>query len=393
VSTCSKAEAAYQWYNYGLSKVPAGRTPLRANLDESSVCLYQGGVAGNIFVSPGIPAVENVSLGKRRRYMSHIAIICDVLHIQEKLPQFLVCNEHTIPAKEYAALRAAMPANVKLVRQRSAWNNTDLFIEVIRQLGAVLQPCAAEYTPIFSFDAAKIHLSPRVFAACRRAGLIPHLVAAKLTWALQPLDLKVFMPYKLQIQKEYQRRRLRSPDGVVDLRGWLESVCSAIRVVLQGRCWAAAFDSAGLCLNQVGVSDRTLRVLGFAARPTVGAAQPSIEQLRTCFPRRTKVPSKAIWRACELLIKPPGAKAKAAAGKAKALPPPPPPHGPARPVGVLFGPPRPPPPAPLARRSLRISAAAKAKAGSAAGVAPPVKAGVLRPALLAPRPPKAPPHA
>jgi len=67
VSTFSKAGATYQWYNYVLSRVPAGRTPLPVNLDETPVCLYQGGQAGNIFLAKGIPAVDNESLGKRRQ--------------------------------------------------------------------------------------------------------------------------------------------------------------------------------------------------------------------------------------------------------------------------------------------------------------------------------------
>ena len=68
-----KAEATYQWYNYGLTKVPVGRTPLRINVDESAVCLYHCGRAGNVFLPKGNPAVENVPLGMRRRYVSHIA--------------------------------------------------------------------------------------------------------------------------------------------------------------------------------------------------------------------------------------------------------------------------------------------------------------------------------
>ena len=39
VSTFSKAGATYQWYNYVLSRVPAGRTPLPVNSDENSLSI------------------------------------------------------------------------------------------------------------------------------------------------------------------------------------------------------------------------------------------------------------------------------------------------------------------------------------------------------------------
>ena len=119
-----KAIATWRWHNFAMRSASSGRTPLRINLDETAICLYQGGRRGNIFLSDGAPAVEHVSLGKRRKYMSHIAVICDVPHIQPLLPQTLVCNERTIPANKYVELRDGMPPNVYLVRQRSAWNNT-----------------------------------------------------------------------------------------------------------------------------------------------------------------------------------------------------------------------------------------------------------------------------
>jgi len=198
--------------------VPAGMTPLRINIDETAACLYQGGRRGNIFLSAGVPAVEDVSLGKRRTHMTLIAIICEVDHIQQVIPMLLVCNERTIPEKEYAALKAAMPPNVHLLRQRSAWSSMALTVEIIKLLGVALSPFREQYVLILSCDAAKIHIPAAVFAACRRWGWLPLLVAAKLTYALQPLDIRAFHPFKIHVQKEYQACRLRSPGGVVSLR-------------------------------------------------------------------------------------------------------------------------------------------------------------------------------
>ena len=367
-------EATWQWYNYILSNVPAGRIPLRINLGETAISLYQGGREGNVFVLPRAPPVEHVSLGTRRKYVTHIAVICDAPHIQPLQEQVLVCNERTIPLKVYAALRASMPANVRLVRQKSAWNNIELFVETIRRLGAILAPFAATYTPIYSFDTAKIHIASRVFNACRRAGMLPHLVAAKMTWALQPFDIRAIRPYRVQIQKEYQRCKLRAANSDVGIKEWLACVCAAIRVVLQRRCWAAAFDSAGLSLNQINVSDDIKVQLGIATLLAISQAQPSTEQLRQCFPQKAKVPTNAVWQACELLIKAPVAP-RSMVAKPKALSP-----LPCVAVGIPLGRLRPPPPAPLTRRSARI--AAKAKPMHVAGAAPSgsaAKSGCMRP--------------
>lgn len=379
-----KAEATWQWHNYVLTKVPAGVKALRINLDETAICLFLGGRLGNIFLTAGAPAVENVSLGRRRTYMTHIAVICDVPHIQRLLPQVLVCNERTVPAKDFAALRAAMPLNVLLIRQKSAWNNAKLMCETIRRIGKAVAPFRAEFRAVLSFDAAKIHIAGAVFSACRRAGLLPVLVAAKITYAIQPLDMRVFHPYKIVLCKEYQSYQLRSPGGVVSLREWLASVCEAIRVVMEGRNWARAFDSAGFGAGQLGISGSTTALLGYTAPVCVGAGRPSVDQLRACFPKRSKIPAKAIWNACDV----PAVKAVGGLHSGVPLGPPMPAGAPPLPSSSLLA--RPPPPVSTVRRSGRIAAAA-AKASLLAAVPPAKVHGAPRGyvALLGPPPPHA----
>lgn len=347
-----KALASWQWYNYMAAQIPAGRTPLRINLDETAICLYQGARMGNIFAPSGSPAVQNVSLGRRRTYMTHVAIICDAPHIQPLLPQILICNERTIPKAQLATLRAGLPNNVWLLRQRSAWSNTALMRWVVRLLGAAVAPFLADFVPIFLFDASKTHTHATVFAACRRAGLLPGLVPSKMTWLLQPLDIRGFLPFKLHLQREYQVCRIRAVGGVVAVGDWFACVCAAIRIVLQGRCWATAFDAAGFGPGQAGVSEGTKAILCVDGPICVGATRPSAEQLRSCFPKRTKVPSKAIQLAWDVapvgLPVPPPAKAK--------------PKPAARPptscvaVGYPLGPRLGPRPPPLSARALRRSA-------------------------------------
>ena len=98
-----------------------------------------------------------------------------------------------------------------------------------------------------------------MFAACRRAGLLPLLVAANLTYAIQPIDFRAFHLFKTHVQKAYQVFRLQSAG--VSLRDWLASICTAIIVVLRGRSWARAFDSAGFGANQTWLGDQTIAPL------------------------------------------------------------------------------------------------------------------------------------
>ena len=89
--------------------------------------------------------------------MTHVAIICDDPALQPLLPQFVIGNCAVFLQREWRALQASCPSNVVLVRQKSAWNNTKLFCEILRQPGVVLRPflCSVQpgtYSIDFFFD-------------------------------------------------------------------------------------------------------------------------------------------------------------------------------------------------------------------------------------------------
>ena len=44
-----QANAVWQWYNCAAASLPEGRAPLRINLDETSVSLFQGATKGAVF--------------------------------------------------------------------------------------------------------------------------------------------------------------------------------------------------------------------------------------------------------------------------------------------------------------------------------------------------------
>ena len=240
--------------------------------------------------------MQHATLGDRRTRLTHVAFICDDPHIQGLLPQVIICNEHTVSQRQFDALLPGCPPNVYLVRQRSAWINIPLNVQIVRWLAAVLAPFMGDFQPILLFDAFKVHLNSAVLRACTRAGIWPVVVAAATTWLLQPLDTHAFGLYKCRLQKAYQTLRIRSANGRVGIVGLLEAMYVAIREVLVGRDWAHAFARNGLGTSQADVSQRVLTHLDLAPPLAAACTRPTLEQLRLCWPRRMIVPEADVWR-------------------------------------------------------------------------------------------------
>ena len=157
--TKKQADAVWQWYNSCAAQVPVGKTPLRINVDETSVCLFQGGGKGTVMFKkrrdpPAAEPRERASRGKRRACLTHVAFVCDRPDIQPLLPQVLVGNFATFLVREMAALKAAAPPNVHLIRQKTAWNNKQLMAWIITRLAVALSGFTALLQPILLLDAA-----------------------------------------------------------------------------------------------------------------------------------------------------------------------------------------------------------------------------------------------
>lgn len=293
--------AAWQWFNYYSSQLPVGKRMLRINLDETSLCLFQGHSKGTVFASKKRPRdgepVQNVPTRKRRCCLTHIGLVCDVPELQPLLPQFIVGNEATFLVRDFVALQALCPANIVLVRQKSAWNNEFLCAQVVARLAAALQPHLGQYQPVLLLDACRIHTTRNVLMACNAHRVWPLLVPAKTTWLLQPLDTHAFQLYKAFLMGSYERARVEN--GVADLSigQFISCVCETIRSVLQGRRWAVAFEQDGFGAGQAGLSASVMRELRFEGPPVVADARPSVEQLSCCFPKRSTVPTLLLWRA------------------------------------------------------------------------------------------------
>ena len=289
----------WQWWNYCESKVPDGKAVLRINLDETSICLFQGDVTGTVFVPrkrQHADVVQNVPRSRRRRCLTHVALICDRPDIQVDLPQFIIGNEATFRVRDMDALRASSPRNVVLVRQKSAWNNEKLCAAIVRRLALALATHMNDLQPILIFDACRLHLTNIVLSACVAARIWPIVVPAKLTWLLQPLDTHAFRPFKHELQQAYQQMRVNSAGDDPALPEFMECFYRAIRQVLQGRRWGDAFSQNGFGYHQTRLASRVKDELGAAGPFDLPVARPTDEQLAVCFPRRGRVATVIFWR-------------------------------------------------------------------------------------------------
>lgn len=301
--------------------MPAGKKALIINLDETAVCLFQSSKRGTVIVSKKRKRdspVQQVSRASRRTYLTHVALICDHPFYQKYLPQVVIGNEHTLLVRDLPTLREHCPSNFTLLRQKSAWNNTQLMCQIVEKLRFALAPFAGKVQPILLMDAVRLHWAPAVVSSCRSKGIWPMPVPAKLTWLLQPCDTHMFQRYKLHLRKAYQNRQAEAAvGGVLGVKQLLDCIYETSDDIMGDiGGWKHAFQEDGFGAKQARLSDFRLRNLELEAAPGLGNLQPSLEQVRLCFPMRSRVPPPSQLFSCSALRAP-----LLAAAKVSALPP------------------------------------------------------------------------
>lgn len=306
---CRQANSVWQLFNYAewLAE-SSGRTLFRMNLDETAICLYPGDGKGTVFIQKkrlrgDRDRRQHVPFSKRRCYVSLVAVVCERADVQPSLPQMIIANERTFRMRAFADLARAAPPNVTLLRQRSAWNNTRLTARFIRALSNALRKLRVRLPntqPLLVLDAAKFHLHPLVLRACREASIWVLVVPPRMTFVLQPLDARIFAPFKAALIQAYQAARLESTEwrGDVGVCQWLQCIYTAIAEVFEGRSWSAAFDHCGFGARQSLLGRRvceTLQLNEPVDLPPLPPLPPTDDEVRLCFPRNYTVDMPLYW--------------------------------------------------------------------------------------------------
>ena len=375
-----EAFAVWNWYNYVVSQRPPTKELLRINIDETSVCLWQGSGKGTIAFRrrtlQDAEVKEVVSRKLKRTNLTHVAFICDRPDLQPRMPQLVIGNAHVFRVGECRTLNTEAPENVVYVRQRSSWNNSELFRRTLQLLVHFLgaEIMAAFYVVVL-FDACNQHIGEDTFIWMKRLGLHPILIPARLTWMLQPLDTHAFVIYKNLLRNLYADARCTSESGNLSILEFGKLVETVIRRCLQGREWRHAFDADGFGDQQQRISKFILNQLELPVPPKLLVHKPKAAELQVVWPKRVPVPYRHVvpQRRNPLLA---------------LAPPPPPAPGLALPKAapeVAMPMPALPPPVPKLIASVGVAAAPLALA--LAAVPPSGEASLLRPP-----PPKPPPR-
>ena len=287
----------WKWWNHCSAEASAvGLRVLTVNMDETALCLFQGTSAGNLFIRKTERAVQRVPRSARRTFLTHVALICDDPAVQPFMPQIVVVNERTINMQSWRAVQASCPAGVRLVRQKSAWNNAELCARIVRWLAAAVAPFTSTTQVVLLFDAAKQHVTPQVLRACAAVKIWPIVIPAGLTWLLQPLDTHVFALYKIRLQKAYHTARIKTEDGHVAIAEFLPCVYAAISETLDGQDWSSAFERNGFSVDQAKISARVRKALPAEGAMHACSSRPIDAELLLCLPRRCKLDLRLFWK-------------------------------------------------------------------------------------------------
>ena len=292
----------WRWFNYHASRCPADKVLLRLNLDETSVCLWNGDDSGNVLVRRrrGADDVrQDVRRGATRTNFTHVAIICDDPEMQPLMPQVFIGNSHTLKSGEMNTLRAMAPTNVWIIRAASAWNNGHILNWIFSLIADALRPHASRFFPVMLLDCARQHTMDCISKAASRNALPLIFIHPRLTWMLQPLDAYSFLPYKRNLRRLTQRCRVDTADGTLDVQALWRAFVANVREILQGRRWAFAFDRLGFSSGQSHVSAFILRQLQWSEVPHVGSAMPAPQDLEAFFPRNMRMEHRFLFPAPE----------------------------------------------------------------------------------------------
>ena len=134
--TYFQAGAVWQWYHATRSAFPDGKPLLLINMDETSVCSFQGFVYGNVVARDkgDQRPQQNYDLGRRRTCMTHACFICNVFSLQHKMPHLIIMNDHLCNKTIFQQIARMAPPRVYVKHCKSAWMNEELMCILIRVL-------------------------------------------------------------------------------------------------------------------------------------------------------------------------------------------------------------------------------------------------------------------
>ena len=266
------------------------------NLDETSIRLYQKTGRGYVVKlarkqkRTAKSLTQNVSKGQLLGTFTHVALICDDDALQPHLPQFLYINQSQISQAEFDSIQAEWLPNVHARRVANPWMTCDKMKMVLKGLADAIGAHSQNRRVVLCADAHKTHIGISAWQSSAAHGFFYFIVPPKLTWALQPCDTHLFAMFKNRLSTTCQKLAILNGRRRWDIILLLKALNTSIGDVLNNRSWRKAFEDLGYRGNQRYVSQRVLDKVDVAERPEVPNGMPSLENLMSCFPKRTNIP-------------------------------------------------------------------------------------------------------
>ena len=287
----SQAGAVWQWYHAARTTFTDGKPLLLINMDETSVCSFQGYVYGNVVAHEKHEQrpKQNYDRNRQRACMTHACFICNVGRLQRKMPQLIIMNENLCNLTIFHQILEMCPPNVYVKRLQSSWMNEEIMCILLRVLRVHLQDEWDDYHVVLFLDAFKGHIHWNVQLQCNRLSIVLIILPAQLTWLLQPCDTHVFAAYKKYMRRLWAERAIDTEDGHIDILKLLVLIFDVIVDFVQVTDWGFAFREDGYHQNFGSLSTFIMRALQYTEKPELNMNVPAIEDVQLCFPRKAVV--------------------------------------------------------------------------------------------------------
>ena len=161
----------------------------------------------------GMSPRKPVPRAATRTAFTYVAVLCDNKEIQSRMPQIVVVNKNCYTEASHARVLLQLPDHIIVWRRPSAWMNIKSICEVIEVLGKYFWTFHSTHHFILGLDAAKVHLNQKVWQKAKKYNIYMYCIPAKVTYAVQPLDVYVFSQFKRRLQLISQTKAIESGHG------------------------------------------------------------------------------------------------------------------------------------------------------------------------------------
>jgi len=238
---------------------------------------------------------------------SLMASVCSDGEIQSQLPQIRLVRSRDghLPSRIVSTCYAEAGAPQIAIHGTSGFCTVRSLTCYLRLLVRTVRAARPNSVLVLVMDACPVHLVEEVLAQARRAGVYIIFVPAKMTWMLQPLDLRVFAVLKSRIREATFTAKATSRTSRLPPLARVRVHSAAIRQVLVEQDWSDCMMRSGL----TGEVDRLRPALqallaGQSLEPEAPSVAELADLLNVALPRAAKL-HRLLLPASDLL-RPPG---------------------------------------------------------------------------------------